>query len=213
MREQLPVQYGAQPVLLRLRLVVARRKARMKVLISGAGIAGPCLAYWLARRGHEPTIIERAPWSPRWDGLIRGAHVGVGQDEDRVLYEQAQNNARHYSALRFAMFSIYSVISGALLSVDPGKAMKIPSGAGLFAFRVFALALVVTFGLLEWRVATLVAFYQERANELSSREKDELHEKHERWKWAIPRLMVVPFVLAGLLWLALLFIRRTEYAF
>ncbi len=33
----------------------------MKVLISGAGIAGPTLAYWLARYGFEPTIIEAAP--------------------------------------------------------------------------------------------------------------------------------------------------------
>ena len=31
------------------------------VLISGAGIAGPALAYWLAQRGFECTIVERAP--------------------------------------------------------------------------------------------------------------------------------------------------------
>jgi 2-polyprenyl-6-methoxyphenol hydroxylase-like FAD-dependent oxidoreductase len=33
----------------------------MKILISGAGIAGPCLAYWLARHGFTPTLVERAP--------------------------------------------------------------------------------------------------------------------------------------------------------
>ncbi|HKT88787.1 MAG TPA: FAD-binding domain [Candidatus Sulfotelmatobacter sp.] len=33
----------------------------MKILISGAGIAGPTLAYWLAQYGFEPTIIEKAP--------------------------------------------------------------------------------------------------------------------------------------------------------
>ncbi|MCH9669780.1 MAG: FAD-binding domain [Actinomycetia bacterium] len=33
----------------------------MKVAISGAGIAGPTLAYWLHRAGHVPTLIERAP--------------------------------------------------------------------------------------------------------------------------------------------------------
>lgn len=33
----------------------------MKVLIVGAGIAGPTLAYWLRRSGHEPTLIERSP--------------------------------------------------------------------------------------------------------------------------------------------------------
>jgi 2-polyprenyl-6-methoxyphenol hydroxylase-like FAD-dependent oxidoreductase len=31
------------------------------VLISGAGVAGPTLAYWLLRRGFTPVIVERAP--------------------------------------------------------------------------------------------------------------------------------------------------------
>lgn len=33
----------------------------MRVLISGAGIAGPTLAFWLAHHGFEPTIVEKAP--------------------------------------------------------------------------------------------------------------------------------------------------------
>src|SRR5215475_2410717 len=33
----------------------------MKVLISGAGIAGTTLAYWLSHYGMEPTIVEKAP--------------------------------------------------------------------------------------------------------------------------------------------------------
>ncbi|WP_367607081.1 FAD-dependent monooxygenase [Legionella sp. W05-934-2] len=33
----------------------------MKILISGAGIAGLSLAYWLKHYGFEPTIVERAP--------------------------------------------------------------------------------------------------------------------------------------------------------
>lgn len=33
----------------------------MDVLIVGAGVAGPTLAYWLARYGHRPTLLERAP--------------------------------------------------------------------------------------------------------------------------------------------------------
>jgi 2-polyprenyl-6-methoxyphenol hydroxylase-like FAD-dependent oxidoreductase len=32
-----------------------------RVLISGAGIAGPVLAWWLTRYGFRPTIVERAP--------------------------------------------------------------------------------------------------------------------------------------------------------
>ena len=33
----------------------------MRILISGASISGPVLAYWLTRRGFEVTVVERAP--------------------------------------------------------------------------------------------------------------------------------------------------------
>ncbi|HEU0207993.1 MAG TPA: hypothetical protein VFQ78_03355, partial [Candidatus Udaeobacter sp.] len=36
-------------------------RRQLSVLISGAGIAGPTLAYWLLRAGFAPTMIERAP--------------------------------------------------------------------------------------------------------------------------------------------------------
>lgn len=32
-----------------------------RVLVSGASIAGPALAYWLRRHGFEPTVVEKAP--------------------------------------------------------------------------------------------------------------------------------------------------------
>jgi 2-polyprenyl-6-methoxyphenol hydroxylase-like FAD-dependent oxidoreductase len=33
----------------------------MKIAINGAGVAGPALAHWLLRAGHEPTLVEQAP--------------------------------------------------------------------------------------------------------------------------------------------------------
>jgi 2-polyprenyl-6-methoxyphenol hydroxylase-like FAD-dependent oxidoreductase len=33
----------------------------MRILISGASIAGPVLAYWLTRYGFDVTVVERAP--------------------------------------------------------------------------------------------------------------------------------------------------------
>src|SRR5204862_6222266 len=33
----------------------------MRVAINGMGIAGPTLAYWLRRSGHDPELFERAP--------------------------------------------------------------------------------------------------------------------------------------------------------
>lgn len=37
------------------------RGVAVRVLIVGAGIAGPTLAYWLQRFGHEVTLVEHAP--------------------------------------------------------------------------------------------------------------------------------------------------------
>jgi 2-polyprenyl-6-methoxyphenol hydroxylase-like FAD-dependent oxidoreductase len=53
----------------------------MKVLICGASIAGPTLAYWLARRGFRPTVVERAP-RPRPGGYpidVKGHAVDVAE--------------------------------------------------------------------------------------------------------------------------------------
>lgn len=33
----------------------------MRIAISGAGVAGPALAFWLLRTGHQPTLIDTAP--------------------------------------------------------------------------------------------------------------------------------------------------------
>ncbi|WP_026565792.1 FAD-dependent monooxygenase [Bacillus sp. UNC41MFS5] len=54
-------------------------KQTMRVLISGASIAGPALAYWLHRHGFGVTVIERAP-ELRTGGYgvdIRGAAITV----------------------------------------------------------------------------------------------------------------------------------------
>lgn len=51
---------------------------KRSVLIAGAGVAGPTLAYWLARGGVRPTLVERAP------ALRTGGYVvdfcGLGYD-------------------------------------------------------------------------------------------------------------------------------------
>ena len=64
------------------------------VLISGAGLAGPTLAYWLARAGLRPTLIEQAPslrtggyvidfWGLGYDIADR---MGLSGDLDRLGY-------------------------------------------------------------------------------------------------------------------------------
>jgi 2-polyprenyl-6-methoxyphenol hydroxylase-like FAD-dependent oxidoreductase len=56
-------------------------KSAKTVLISGASIAGPALAFWLKRHGFAPTLVERAP-KPRPGGQaidIRGKALDVMQ--------------------------------------------------------------------------------------------------------------------------------------
>jgi 2-polyprenyl-6-methoxyphenol hydroxylase-like FAD-dependent oxidoreductase len=57
----------------------AEMKNTKDILISGASIAGPALAYWLRRYGFTTTVVERAP-TPRPGGQaidLRGAARGV----------------------------------------------------------------------------------------------------------------------------------------
>lgn len=50
----------------------------MRVIINGVGVAGPTLAYWLRRTGHEVLLVEEAP------ALRRGGYIidfwGIGYD-------------------------------------------------------------------------------------------------------------------------------------
>jgi 2-polyprenyl-6-methoxyphenol hydroxylase-like FAD-dependent oxidoreductase len=65
------------------------------VLIAGAGIAGPTLAFWLTAAGFEPTLIERAP------ALRAGGYVidfwGLGYDiAERMNLEKEINRIGYH---------------------------------------------------------------------------------------------------------------------
>jgi 2-polyprenyl-6-methoxyphenol hydroxylase-like FAD-dependent oxidoreductase len=65
----------------------------LSVLVAGAGIAGPALAYWLNRRGHRPALVERK------DRLRMGGHAvdvrGTAVDVvDRMGLGEAIRDAR-----------------------------------------------------------------------------------------------------------------------
>lgn len=57
---------------------VHRRARTLRIVINGAGIAGPTLAYWLRESGHEVLLVEQSPH------LRSGGYVidfwGVGYD-------------------------------------------------------------------------------------------------------------------------------------
>src|SRR5262249_47310020 len=71
------------------------------VLISGAGVAGPTLAYWLARHGFRPTVVERAA-GLRSSGSpvdVRGPAVEVA--ERMGVMQRLREAATHVTAMSF----------------------------------------------------------------------------------------------------------------
>lgn len=65
------------------------------VLISGAGIGGPTLAFWLKAAGFEPTLIEHAP-SPRTGGYVID-FWGLGYDiAERMGLRDALNRIGYH---------------------------------------------------------------------------------------------------------------------
>ncbi|QSB16746.1 FAD-dependent monooxygenase [Natronosporangium hydrolyticum] len=61
-----------------------------RVLISGGGVAGPALAYWLQRYGFEPTIVERAAGLRTEGQRIELAEAGQEVLRRMGLLEQAR---------------------------------------------------------------------------------------------------------------------------
>ena len=57
--------------------------SRGEILVCGASVAGPALAYWLHRYGFHPTVVERTPSLRRgWGGHavdLFGPAVGVAE--------------------------------------------------------------------------------------------------------------------------------------
>ena len=70
------------------------------VLISGAGIAGPTLAYWLRAAGFKPTLIERAPALRGGGYVIDFWGLGYGIAERMGLMEDINRVGYHMRELR-----------------------------------------------------------------------------------------------------------------
>ncbi|MCC5577214.1 FAD-dependent monooxygenase [Microtetraspora sp. AC03309] len=101
------------------------------VLVSGASIAGPALAYWLRRHGFAPTVVERAP-APRLGGQavdVRGVALDV-VDRMNLLAEirQARTRMRGMSMLdgdgNEIMRSTEETVSGGRLDSDDVELLR-----------------------------------------------------------------------------------------
>jgi 2-polyprenyl-6-methoxyphenol hydroxylase-like FAD-dependent oxidoreductase len=93
----------------------------MRVLISGAAIAGLTVAYWLRRYGYTPTIVERA------QSLLTGGYkIDVRGTALQVLRRMGIYNA---------VVAASTDMQGALLVNKDGKVIKEMTGDA-FGHRV-----------------------------------------------------------------------------
>ena len=131
----------------------------------------------------------------------------------RLSFEQTCETARHYSNLRFAMFTVFTAILGGLFAVELGVVGPIPDGGIVIGFRIGAIILTTLFALGEWRVAMLVVFYQEEAKRFESKSAGlslPLPESHLWYKNCATWIMLAPFIMAWLFWIGSLFISPRE---
>jgi 2-polyprenyl-6-methoxyphenol hydroxylase-like FAD-dependent oxidoreductase len=70
-------------------------------LISGAGIAGPTLAYWLLRAGFAPTLIERAPRFREGGYMIDFWSVGFDVAEKMNLLPRLRQVGYNFNRIKF----------------------------------------------------------------------------------------------------------------
>ncbi|WP_028311594.1 hypothetical protein [Derxia gummosa] len=113
---------------------------------------------------------------------------------------EAAQTARHYGAMRFTMFTVFTTISGALLAAPftaGGAAFAHAGPRNLLVLCVAGGLTSLLFGLLEWRVSQLLAHYQRRAHELGALP---LPPGHGVWRWVALAAMLLPSLVTGAFW-------------
>jgi 2-polyprenyl-6-methoxyphenol hydroxylase-like FAD-dependent oxidoreductase len=102
-----------------------------KVLISGASIAGPALAYWLNRYGFDVTVVERAN-AVRSGGYpidVRGTAIDVVERMGLLWQLQAAHIDTRKLTFVDATGAPIAVIDPEGLGSDSGRHIELPRGA------------------------------------------------------------------------------------
>ena len=108
--------------------------------------------------------------------------------------------ARHYGNMRFAMFTVFTAITGALL-VFPFASANAPFLAvplHKFLLSMVGASLSALFALAECRVSYLVTFYQEVAFNSKSLA---MPSGHAFWKWIVTLTMTLPYLFTFVFWI------------
>jgi len=99
-----------------------------RVLISGAGIAGCCLAWWLERYGYQVTLVEKAP-EPRRGGYVidfwglgyevaeRMGIIDVLKPQDLVIHEMYIVDAKGKKTSGISQEALRDLTHGHMMSL------------------------------------------------------------------------------------------------
>jgi 2-polyprenyl-6-methoxyphenol hydroxylase-like FAD-dependent oxidoreductase len=102
-----------------------------RVLICGAGIAGPTLAYWLAHYGLQPTIVEQAA------GLRTGGYIidfwGAGYDIAERMELLPELNLKGYKVREVRVVDasgkkVVGFSTDAISEITEGRFLSLPRG-------------------------------------------------------------------------------------
>jgi hypothetical protein len=116
----------------------------------------------------------------------------------------AGETARHYGTMRFAMFTVFSAVLGALASFalsDAGSRFLVIK-QNLVGLSVVGIVLSVLFALAEYRISKLVTLYQEAAYGAKALAEPP---EHDCWKNVVMLTMVTPYIFSALFWALLAF--------
>ena len=73
----------------------------MRILVSGAGVAGPALAFWLRHAGYEPTLVEAAPQLRTGGYMIDFWGAGYTVAERMEILQQVRSAGYSVGEVRF----------------------------------------------------------------------------------------------------------------
>ena len=103
----------------------------MRIAIQGAGVAGPTLAWWLRRYGHDPVLLEKAPslrtggyvidfWGVGYDIAEKMGILGALHEQGYAMQELRMVDERGEPTARLGVETFRALTDGRYLSIARG---------------------------------------------------------------------------------------------
>ncbi len=147
----------------------------MRIAINGTGVAGPTLAWWLKRYGHEPVLFERAPALRTGGYMIDFWGVGYAIAEKMGIIPELQKKGYLIDSLRLVGREgqpVASMSTAAMRTLVDGRFISI-------ARSDIAATLYHTCDAVETRFGTYITGLEEQADGVMAALSDGSQEKFD----------------------------------